>query len=101
MKLVVDALDRRLLALADGVDVAVQGEADAVAGEPHHHLLALIECRSRRQVGHDDAVGVLFAVTAADDYFAVVGHGQSLLGLVARMVEPIAPNLAAFRRVSS
>jgi hypothetical protein len=70
----VHALDRGVLVGADALAVAVQGQADALGRQPHHDLLALVECGAGREVGHEDPVWVLFAGGAADDHASVGCH---------------------------
>src|SRR6185503_15953568 len=42
-ELLMQALDRRLLVNADAVGVAAQAETPPLDGEPHDHVLALVE----------------------------------------------------------
>src|SRR3954447_3170610 len=67
-ELIVDPLHRRLHAFADRGHVAVESAAHAFRRQPHHHLITAIESRPGRQVGRDDGIRTLAAVTAADYY---------------------------------
>src|SRR5919109_2826485 len=73
-ELLVHELYGGLPVVADRVDVAAQREAHALAGEPHHDLLALVEGGAGGEVGDDHAIGILLAVGAADDHASVASH---------------------------
>src|SRR5206468_2887022 len=72
-----DSLDRGVEISADAVGVAPKRQPNALDGQPHHHVPALVECGAGREVRTHHAVGILLPVGAADNYAVTVCHPRA------------------------